>query len=66
MKRGSFKEKLYAGLGIEMDDNEDRLSELSIEEDLMFKTKKSLPQKSLKMFESGNIHFLDSLGFLLN
>lgn len=48
---------LYQRLGVEMDKEEDCLSELSIEEELMFKTRKSLAPKSLKYVESGPLYY---------
>ena len=67
LKRGSFLRKIYAKLGIEMDREEDKLSELSIEEELLFKnTKKEISLKSLKMFESGPMYLRDTIGMFLN
>ena len=58
--------QIYLKLGLEMDNDDDQLSELSIEEELMFNTKKSLTLRSLKMFESGPINLKDTLGMLLS
>jgi hypothetical protein len=54
-------------LGIDWDGEADSLSELSIEDELVFKTKKSLPQKSLRLLESGQLYFRrETIGNLLN
>jgi hypothetical protein len=53
----NFLMYLYQRLGVEMDKDEDCLSELSIEEELMFKTRKSLAPKSLKLLESGPLYY---------
>lgn len=67
LRKKSFVEKIYAEMGMEMDDNEDNLSELSIEQELMQGTNKSLTQKSMKMFESGPFQFMrDTVGYFMN
>ena len=49
-------------------DEDDKLSELSIEDELIYgtNTRKSLADNSFKMFESGAFNLRDTLGMFMN
>jgi hypothetical protein len=52
-----FLARLYDNLGVEMGNDDDCLSVLSIEEELLCKTRKSLVPRSLKLLESGPLYY---------
>jgi hypothetical protein len=66
LRKKDFKKLLYQRLGLEFDEENEKLSELSIEGELLIQTRKTLTQRSLKMFESGPINYRDTVGCLIN
>lgn len=56
IKQG-FLRKLYERLDVDMVNDDDCLSVLSIEEELQCKTRKSLVPRSLKLLESGTLYY---------
>ena len=59
--------KVYAKLGIDMSEDNDKLSELSIGDELLIKnTRKSISVASLRMFESRALNMRDTIGMFLN
>lgn len=66
LRKKVFKQILYQRLGLDYDNQDDKLSELSIEGELLIQTRKTLSQKSLRLFESGPITIKDSIVNLMS
>lgn len=67
LKQNKFRTELYARLGLEWDNAGESLGVLSIEDELVYHTRKSLGPKSLKLLESGPLNFRrDTIGNFLN
>lgn len=63
-----FLRKLYERLSVDMEGEDDCLSQLSIEDELLFKTRKSLAPRSMRWLESGPLEFRreNTIGKFLN